>query len=136
MPVTGLTELNAAIDRITASAAEAAKVTVGTAAAMLTGAAQANFEGSHKKGQPHVGGSKPNVVTGYLRRSIRFTPPARLGMFEYSSQIGPTAIYGRAVELGYAARNMRPHPYFDPAVREVTPRLPAIATAAWARFLR
>lgn len=135
MPVTGLTELNAAIDRITAAAGEAAKSTVGTGAAMLTAAAQANFQGSHKKGEPHVGGTKPNVVTGYLRRSIRFTPPARLGMFEYSSQIGPTAVYGRAVELGYAARNMRPHPYFDPAAREVTPRLQGIAVAAWARFL-
>ena len=136
MPVTGLTELYAAIDRITEAGVQAAKSVVGTGAAMLTAEAQANFQGSHKKGQPHVGGDRPNVVSGYLRRSIQFTPPQRLGTFEYSSQIGPTAVYGRAVELGYAARNVRPHPYFEPAARTVTDRLPALAASTWLRFLR
>lgn len=136
MPVVGMGELFAAIDRITAEAAVVAKSIVTSGAAQTVRAAQENFEGTHKKGEPHVGGPKPNVVTGMLRRSIKFTPPERLGLFEYSSQIGPTTVYGRAVELGYAARNMRPFPYFTPAAKQVMERLPAEAAAAWSRFLR
>lgn len=136
MPVLGLSELNAAIDRITAEATEVARTIVTTAGADTVREAQGNFEGSHKKGEPHVGGDKPNVVTGNLRRSIRYTPPERLGMFEYSTQVGPTTVYGRAVELGYAARNVRPHPYFTPAAAHALERITATAEAEWAKFLR
>lgn len=136
MPVVGLPELFAAIDRITVEAADVAKRIVTTAGADTVREAQANFEGSHAKGQPHVGGDRPNVVTGMLRRSIRYTPPERLGMFEYSTQVGPTTVYGRAVELGYAARNVRPHPYFEPAANHALERITATAEAEWAKFLR
>lgn len=136
MPVLGMQELFAAIDKIVAEAAEVSKTVVSTAGADVVREAQANFQGSHPKGKPHVGGAGPNVVTGNLRRSIRYTPPERLGLFEYSTQVGPTAVYGRAVELGYAARNMRPHPYFDPATKHALEQVTAVAEAEWAKFLR
>lgn len=136
MPVAGLSELFSAIDRISTEADQVAKSIVTSGAAQTVREAQSNFQGSHKKGEPHVGGDGPNVVTGTLRRSIRYTAPERLGMFEYSSQIGPSVVYGRAVELGYAARNMRPHPYFIPAAKNIMARLNGIAATSWAKFLR
>ena len=136
MPVEGLSELFAAIDRISTEAGQVAESVVTSGAVQAVREAQANFQGSHKKGQPHVGGDGPNVVTGNLRRSIRYTPPEHLGLFEYTTQVGPTAVYGRAVELGYAARNMRPHPYFTPAAAKVMASLNEVAAASWAKFLR
>lgn len=112
----------------------ASKQIVSKGALLLTREAQSNFQGAHKRGQPHVGGAQPNVVTGALRRSIRPDPVVRTGVFEFGTTVGPRLIYGRAVELGYMTR--RAFPYFFPAVQKVTPQLRALSEATWAEFLR
>lgn len=98
--------------------------------------AQANFEGSHAKGEPHVGGIKPNMVSGNLRRSIQAQGGVRqVGLGVYSTTVGPTAKYGRRVELGYKNMN-RPFPYFGPASHKVRAEAEAIAMDNWLELWR
>ncbi len=140
--LTGVTEFSAAIDRLILRANAAAIEAVTTGAALIERNAKSNFEGNHKKGQPHVGGSKPNVVTGTLRRSIHSEPVEQLSVGRYQAKVGPSVIYGRRIELGFRGsdslgRNYRqpPYPYFGPAVEAAQPLLDGIFTRAWARAL-
>lgn len=73
--------------------------------------ARNNFEGSHRPGQRHVGGNKPNVVTGRLRGSIHATP-VRL-VTGWASIVSASAPYGRFVENG--TRRSRAFPFMRPA---------------------
>jgi HK97 gp10 family phage protein len=140
----GLRSVEAAFTKVSADADTAARSIVAKGAAVVEAAAKANFQGSHKRGEPHVGGSKPNVVTGTLRRSIRTDPIVRYGLGEYGTRVAPSTVYARRVELGYpgggkgAGRghgHTNPHPYFTPAVDSTRPQLEALAAAEWRRFL-
>lgn len=79
--------------------------------------------GRHKIGEPTsaVPGSGPNVVTGTLRRSIRAGPIVSDGR-GFAAKIGPTAVYGRRVELGYNGSPPLPIRDFRPRSRD--PRAP------------
>lgn len=110
--------------------------------AVVERAAKGNFEGSHPPGFPHVGGSKPNVVTGNLRRSIRSTPARRAGVASWEGETGPTTVYGRRIELGYPGggtgpghQRTRPFPYLKPAADDSHKRLQAVAVKRWARAI-
>lgn len=129
----GLKALEGAIERVGGQADGAAKSIVARSAAVVEAAAKANFSGSHKKGEPHVGGDKPNVVTGTLRRSIRADAVTRHGLGDYGTTVGPRAVYGRRVELGW--KGSKGYPFFEPAVRDVRPQLRAIAAEEWRKFL-
>lgn len=113
----------------------AVKEGVAKAAALTVKDVQANFEGSHKRGQPHVGGPKPNIVTGYLRRSVIMQPLVRTGPASYSTSVGPTAIYARAIELGLRQAPNVSYPYFRPGVSEATKEFPTIMREAFAKYL-
>ena len=130
----GLKALYERIAEVGTQADEAAREIVTRSAALAERAAKANFEGSHKKGQPHVGGSKPNVVTGTLRRSIRTDPVARLGLATYGTTLAPRVIYARRVELGWQGKGA--HPYFRPGVEQVKPEFRRIAAEVWRTFMR
>ena len=130
----GVDAFLAGLKKVSAQADAASKTIVSKGGLLVTREAQANFEGSHKRGEPHVGGAKPNVVTGALRRSIRPDPVRPLGRFEYGTTVGPRLIYGRAVELGYQTR--RAFPYFMPAALKAQPQLRELAATTWAEFLR
>lgn len=130
----GMSEFRAAIDRVGAGAVSAAKQTLVQSAATVIRKAQGNFEGAHPKGMPHIGGDKPNIVTGYLRRSIRMNPVVSLGLGFFGTQVGPDAIYGRRIELGF--NGSKAYPYFQPAVDEASKEFPAIAAASWSTFMR
>ena len=128
--------VDAALAALAKKAAEVDVVSrqvVTKSAAVVIRAAQANFEGAHKKGEPHVGGSLPNVVTGTLRRSIVMSKVTRNGVGDFSSSVGPTAVYGRAVELGL--RNGASYPYFSPAVTATRSQVQAVAVATWRAWL-
>jgi hypothetical protein len=98
----GLDAVLASIERVATQADMAAKAIVAQSAAVVEAKAKANFSGSHKKGEPHVGGDKPNIVTGTLRRSIRADPVTRRGVGDYGTTVAPRVIYARRVELGYS----------------------------------
>ncbi|WP_427130304.1 HK97 gp10 family phage protein [Pseudarthrobacter sp. S9] len=130
----GLGDLEKAFVRAGVQADAAARENVRVAAMTLVRDAQNNFEGSHKKGQPHVGGSKPNIVTGNLRRSIMADSLRHTAMGGYTTSVGPTLKYGRRVELGLAPTGA--YPYFGPAAAHLRTEMAAIATANWARFIK
>lgn len=138
----GLGPVMEAFAKVSAQADLAARSIVAKAAAEAEKQAKAGFSGSHAKGEPHVGGNKPNIVTGNLRRSIKHDPVHRDGIASYGTTVGPTAVYGRRVELGYAGggggpghQRTRPFPYFEPGARRAQARFDAIAAAEWGRFL-
>ncbi|TAK97609.1 MAG: hypothetical protein EPO08_21035 [Rhodospirillaceae bacterium] len=107
-------------------------ITVQSAAA-VEGAAKRNFIGAHRRGMPHVGGNRPNVVTGQTRRSI-ITDPVRHsapGMWE--TQVGPTVRWGRRLELGLPPT--RAFPYLAPGVASTEALRRSIAITQWGRAL-
>lgn len=129
----GFGEVQAAFVRMGEGVDQAAKANMTEATAFLIKEAMANFEGAHKKGKPHVGGAKPNVVSGNLRRSIMADSTKHSGMGAYETTVGPTMKYGRRVELGLAPTGA--YPYFGPAAAKTRTIMSAIATANWARYV-
>ena len=98
-----------------------------------------NSPGFHKaKGETlvrsgqHIGGSRPNTRTGYLQRSITADPPAEIGLGRWMTQVGPRAIYGRRIELGYPGgegrgrQHTRAFPYLSPGLATSQPELRAL----------
>lgn len=71
------------------------------------------------KQDPAISGQPPKNRTGNLRRSI-IGKKAREGFASYSAIVGPTVIYGRAVELGGAPTwtNGQHFPYMAPALQK------------------
>ena len=78
-------------------------------------------------------GQPPMNRTGNLRRSIR-GQKFKKGFAQYEAIVGPTIIYGRAVELGgqYAPRSwkgtsaMAGFPYMNPAFQKFNVQVPMI----------
>lgn len=118
-----------ALDRLEAAADRATKELVATASAKLVKRSQANFVGSHRRGEPHVGGPKPNIVTGQTRRSIRPDPITRYGRASYGTIVAPRVKWGRRLELGF--KGSRGYPYFGPAARELEPEFRRDAADIW-----
>jgi hypothetical protein len=91
------------------------------------------IEGKRPKGEKATSGQPPMNRTGNLRRSIR-GEKFRKGFASYSAIVGPTIIYGRAVELGgsYAPDSWRGtsamagFPYMKPAFMKFRVIAPAI----------
>jgi hypothetical protein len=131
----GMDAFRAAIKAMNVQVGLAAQANVRDASAMVVREAMANFEGSHKKNQPRVpnANNRPNIVTGNLRRSIRSSGIVSLGGARFEATAGPTAIYGRRVELGY--NNRGSYPFFGPAVKATRARMQEVATSNWAKYL-
>lgn len=123
-------EFYTAIKRMTRDLDYASRDVLEQGSRMLISAAMNNFQGSHAPGEPHVGGNRPNIVTGNLRRSIQADSVVRLGVAYYSVTIAPRMVYGRRVEFGFNGSDSRGreyeargYPYMEPALRSVLPRL-------------
>jgi len=126
--VEGLTDLEDATDDLIERLAAAAMRIVVDLGALTEAGAKKNFVGSHAPGMPHVGGNRPNVVTGYLRRSIGMNVPIQIGSM-WQTEVAPTAVYGRRVELGLDPT--KSFPYLQPALVDVAVVAPALATSRW-----
>jgi hypothetical protein len=91
------------------------------------------IEGKRPKGEKATSGQPPMNRTGNLRRSIR-GEKFRKGFASYSAIVGPTIIYGRAVELGggfapdswKGTSAMAGFPYMKPAFMKFRIIAPAI----------
>lgn len=91
------------------------------------------IEGRRPKGQKAISGQPPMNRSGNLRRSIR-GEKFRKGFASYSAIVGPTIVYGRAVELGggYAPESwkgtsaMAGFPYMNPAFQKFKVQVPMI----------
>jgi hypothetical protein len=108
---------------------------------LIEGNAKKNFEGNHAKGDPHVGGSKPNTVSGTLRRSI-VTIGFPTGPGSWEVRVAPTTVYGRRIELGFSGsdslgRNYSqpPFSYFTPGYESAIPIIPRIFEDAWGKAM-
>ncbi len=103
----------------------------GRAAVAEAGAEMEKLAKQNASGRPG-----PNVITGTLRRSIRHSPVVPYGIAGWSTDIGPSVVYGRRIELGFHGADSRgrpynqgPFPYMAPAHASVVARLPAIYAA-------
>jgi hypothetical protein len=89
--------------------------------------AKAEIVGRRPKGERATSGKPPMNRTGNLRRSIR-GEKYDVGFAKYAAIVGPTMIYGRAVELGGAPTwtKGQKFPYMSPAYakfRLLAPRI-------------
>ena len=92
--------------------------------------------GGHIEPRYHVGGDKPNVITGNLRRSIN-TKIVKGFEGSYTATVGPSMVYARAVEQGLPNwKRGRGYPYIEPAYKTVKPRVSSIFANAVARKLK
>jgi phage gpG-like protein len=103
---------------------------------MMSAAIQLSKEqikGRRPEGQRATAGQPPMNRSGNLRRSIRGEKRV-VGFAQYTAIVGPTIVYGRAVELGgeYAPRSwkgtsaMAGFPYMRPGyeqLRKVAPNI-------------
>jgi hypothetical protein len=89
--------------------------------------AKAEIVGRRPKGERATSGQPPMNRTGNLRRSIR-GEKYNVGFAKYEAIVGPTIIYGRAVEMGGAPTwtKGQKFPYMSPAYakfRLIAPRI-------------
>jgi len=108
----GVDEFVSKLTELTKSAALGSRKAVAEAASTLEATAKKNATGR----------PGPNVRTGTLRRSITHGPIESFGLGGAQTDVGPTAVYGRRVELGFSGADSRgrhyhqpPYPYFVPA---------------------
>jgi hypothetical protein len=141
-------DFNTSIDALIKRVDFATREAVAKGGHVIERLAKSNFEGNHSPGEPHVGGRKPNTVSGSLRRSITLIPkvPVSQGPGKWMVAVAPTMIYGRRIELGFHGTdsigrfygppaNPAPYPYFEPAFDAALPILPRIFTDSWAKAL-
>lgn len=140
--IIGLREAQAAFVKVGAEVDQATRETVQTATKQFLSDAKGGFEGAHKRGEPHVGGHKPNIVTGNLRRSILASPIDHVGMGEYRTKVSPSMVYARRVELGFEGpdslgRNYHqpPYAYMGPALDKLHDTLPALMATNWKKYV-
>jgi hypothetical protein len=122
----GLVEAEAALVHKAAAMNAAVRSVVAKSAHLVERKAKEKLTtSSHEPGTPtpSAPGEPPSLVTGNLRRSITVTGPTQVGPMTWKAEIGPTAIYGRAQELGYEPRNLPPRPYMEPALDEALPEI-------------
>lgn len=126
-PWVGMDEVMAQLTGMVTKAQAAARESVAGAAAIVEKKAKGNFQGHHRKGEPHIGGprSYPNVVSGTLRRSITHTRVREIAFGQFVTTVGPTAKYGRRVELEYG------YAFFAPAREESLPAIQSWALSRW-----
>jgi hypothetical protein len=123
---TGVSEFMAAVDQRGVALVAAGRAAVAEAGALLEKTAKQNASGR----------PGPNVVTGTLRRSIRTAPIEPWGVRGWQTNVSPTVVYGRRVELGFRGAdargrhfNQRGYPYMGPAVRSTKAAIRAIYIA-------
>ena len=133
MIVTNLKQVRQALEKAGANMDEGARGARDEMMLALIQLSKEEIQGSRPKGQKATSGIPPMNRTGNLRRSIR-GEKFRTGFASYSAIVGPTIIYGRAVELGgaYAPSSwkgtsaMAGFPYMKPAFIKFRTIAPAI----------
>jgi HK97 gp10 family phage protein len=135
--VEGIDQLEAAFEDWKERVDVASESIVRKGGAIIADAAKRQFVGGGKSAPVTKG--KPTVRSGNLRNSIQTQNIRRISLGTWSSQTGPTIIYGRRIELGYhgtdsLGRNYSnpgqpPYPFLSPGVKEAEPALRDLVVA-------
>jgi hypothetical protein len=129
---TGISEFAAALDATIARASVETRAAVAEVASEVEKLAK-----EFASGRPG-----PNVVTGTLRRGIKHDPITPWGVRGWQTELGPTAVYSRRIELGFHGTdalgrhyNQGPFPYFTPAWNTIVPFAAEIYALHWRKAL-
>lgn len=133
MIITNLKQVRQALEKAGASMDKGAKNARDEMMLALIQLSKEEIRGRRPQGQKAIAGQPPMNRSGDLRRSIR-GEKFRQGFASYSAIVGPTIIYGRAVEIGgqWAPRSwkgttaMAGFPYMKPAYIKFRVLAPAI----------
>lgn len=133
MIVTNLKLVRGKVTEYTKEVNEGARKARDEMMAALIQLSKEEIKGRRPKGDKAVAGQPPMNRTGNLRRSIR-GEKFQKGFAKYEAIVGPTIIYGRAVELGgnYSPPSwrgtsaVRGFPYMAPAFKKFQVVAPAI----------
>ena len=113
----GLSQFTAALGEVVAFVDIAARESIAEIAAKLEELAK----------QKASGRPGPEVISGHLRGGIKVAPIVRISGHSWGTEVGPTMIYSRRVELGFKNTDAlgrtytQPgYPYFIPAYEEVS----------------
>lgn len=133
MIITNLKQVRQALEKAGANMDEGARKARDEMMLALIQLSKEEIKGRRPEGQKAISGIPPMNRTGNLRRSIR-GEKFRQGFASYSAIVGPTIVYGRAVEIGgqWAPRSwkgtsaMAGFPYMKPAYVKFRVLAPAI----------
>jgi hypothetical protein len=131
----GVSEFRAAIDASIARQLAATRKATATAAHLVETRAKEHLtESSHPRGTPtpSLPGHPPALVSGTLRRSVRVEGPTTVDGTSFTASVGPTAVYGRAQELGDGPLPARP--FLTPALQYADADITALYEAAWSTW--
>ena len=127
----------ASMDALIAKVDASTRTAVTLGAQVIERTAKESFGPAHAKGTPKSS-DKAQSVTGTLRRSIHTVGVTSLGAGIWQSQVAPSTVYARRVELGFSgtdslSRNYSqpPYPYMKPGLNKARNKLPAIFEATW-----
>lgn len=133
MIITNLKQVRQALEKAGANMDEGARNARDEMMLALIQLSKEEIKGRRPEGQKATSGIPPMNRSGNLRRSIR-GEKFRKGFASYSAIVGPTIVYGRAVEIGgqWAPRSwkgtsaMAGFPYMKPAFIKFRTIAPAI----------
>lgn len=133
MIITNLKQVRQALEKAGANMDEGARNARDEMMLALIQLSKEEIKGRRPEGQKATSGIPPMNRSGNLRRSIR-GEKFRKGFASYSAIVGPTIVYGRAVEIGgqWAPRSwkgtsaMAGFPYMKPAFIKFRTVAPAI----------
>ena len=133
MITSNLRQVREAVTKYTASIDEGARNARDEMMMTIIQLSKEEIKGRRPVGQKATAGQPPMNRTGNLRRSIRGEKRQK-GFAKYEAIVGPTIIYGRAVELGgeFSPRSwkgttaVKGFPYMAPAFKKfqvIAPRI-------------
>lgn len=132
----------ASLDRLMASVDDATREAVTLGAQVIEKTSKESFGPAHAKGTPKSS-DKAQSVTGTLRRSIHMVGVSSLGAGTWRSQVAPSTVYARRVELGFhGADSIGRHydqpgyAYMKPGLDNARDKLPRIFEATWNAAMR
>lgn len=133
MKITNLRQVREAVTKYASSIDEGARNARDEMMATLIQLSKEEIQGRRPAGQKATAGQPPMNRTGNLRRSIT-GDKRQIGFGKYTAIVGPTIIYGRAVELGgefsppswKGTSAVKGFPYMAPALKKfqtIAPRI-------------
>lgn len=133
-----MNEATASLQKYASAAEAGSRRAIGKMAAAAEAEIKKQIVGHHDAGTPrpeeNPAGTPPMNVSGALRRSIKFEIK-KVGFGAYEAIVGPSVVYGRILELGFANGNK--YPYVKPAYEKLlaSGKLTAIYNAEMSKAL-